>query len=158
MLEESIEEERRLFYVGITRAQERLYMSYSRYRYHYGTMNDQRPSRFVVEIPTQMVRVTGLFLLEPSASTRSFYCMAWNKAVQPTVVEKPESFTVKRPEQKILKNICNLSRWKKNQPVSHAKFGLGIIHDVESKSNGTYLHIKFKTGLKKIESQFVTVI
>jgi DNA helicase-2/ATP-dependent DNA helicase PcrA len=158
MNEDAIEEERRLFYVGITRAQERLYMSYTRFRYHYGTMNDQRPSRFVVEIPTHMARVQDCSYWSPAQIQDHFNAWFNNKALQPTVVEKPEAFTVKRPELKTGGEISTSSRWKKNQPVSHAKFGLGIIHDVESKSNGTYLHIKFKTGLKKIESQFVTVI
>ncbi len=52
--EEQIEEERRLFYVGITRAQERLLISNCKFRYTFGTMTDQRPSRFIQEIPARL--------------------------------------------------------------------------------------------------------
>ncbi len=53
--EASLEEERRLFYVGITRARERLILSHSRYRYAYRNMTDQLPSRFLQEIPKQSI-------------------------------------------------------------------------------------------------------
>ena len=49
---DSLEEERRLFYVGVTRAQERLLLTHSKYRYTYGQMTTQRPSRFLAELPT----------------------------------------------------------------------------------------------------------
>jgi len=52
---ESLEEERRLFYVGITRAQEHLIITHSRYRYSYGQMTDQPRSRFLHELPTDHV-------------------------------------------------------------------------------------------------------
>ncbi|BDC34292.1 DNA helicase [Candidatus Dependentiae bacterium Noda2021] len=45
--EEQVEEERRLFYVGITRAEERILITHCRYRYTFGTMTDQRSSRFM---------------------------------------------------------------------------------------------------------------
>ena len=48
---EGVEEERRLFYVGITRAKEYLIVTHARYRYSYGSMSDQRPSRFLGEMP-----------------------------------------------------------------------------------------------------------
>lgn len=53
---ETLEEERRLFYVGITRAKERLLLTHSRYRYAYRTMTDQRPSRFLNELPKELVQ------------------------------------------------------------------------------------------------------
>jgi DNA helicase-2/ATP-dependent DNA helicase PcrA len=52
---EAIEEERRLLYVGITRACERLLFTRTKYRYTYGTMTAQMPSRFVEELPASLV-------------------------------------------------------------------------------------------------------
>lgn len=52
---EAIEEERRLCYVGITRAKKELYLSYCRTRYLWGTLRDQRPSRFLRELPSELV-------------------------------------------------------------------------------------------------------
>ena len=52
---ESLEEERRLFYVGITRARERLYISLAERRFAFGSFRESTPSRFVDEIPPDLV-------------------------------------------------------------------------------------------------------
>ena len=52
---ESLEEERRLFYVGITRARERLYLSHAERRFAFGAFRESAPSRFVDEIPTDLL-------------------------------------------------------------------------------------------------------
>lgn len=173
--EESIEEERRLFYVGITRAQERLMLSYARYRYQYGTMVDQRPSRFVREIPSGTVasydasywnnsQISQFFLnwLMPNGSfvsPQDFASFSKPKSGISSFSLKSQSARVNAKNKvSILNTTSNMPQgiWKKNQPVSHAKFGLGIVQDVELRSNGTtYLEIKFKTGTKKLDSSFV---
>lgn len=58
---EDLEEERRLFYVGITRAQERLYLSYAEERETYGKRDYARPSRFLEDIPLELVKEVGAF-------------------------------------------------------------------------------------------------
>src|SRR5205085_8688840 len=50
---EELEEERRLFYVAITRAKQNLYLSYSNARYRFGQLQQNDPSRFIEEIPEQ---------------------------------------------------------------------------------------------------------
>ena len=52
---DALEEERRLFYVGITRAKEHLFISYVHHRYSYGQMVNQQPSRFLNEIPNNLI-------------------------------------------------------------------------------------------------------
>lgn len=52
---EDLEEERRLFYVGITRAKEKLFLSRTETRYTFGTTRSNRPSRFLEEIPSELV-------------------------------------------------------------------------------------------------------
>jgi len=152
-LEESVEEERRLFYVGITRAQERLLLTYSRYRYTFGTMTDQRPSRFVQEIT--------------SAQIPAFDCSYWNQQqvtdfytnwLNPKSARAAEPKIAFQPSVSSKKEVAKPAQlWKKNQPVSHQKFGVGIVQDIELRGNGvTYLQVKFKTGVKKIEAHFVT--
>lgn len=168
-MEESVEEERRLFYVGITRAQERLLLTHSRYRYQYGTMVDQRPSRFVQEIPTGTVPIfDGSYW--NSMQTSQFFAgwMSGTDSLRPA----PTSFSQQKISMKTesvkkftptssLKTIETKTKltsclWKKNQPVSHPKFGLGIVEDVELRPNGaTYLQVKFKSGSKKLEASFV---
>lgn len=58
---EDLEEERRLFYVGITRAQERLYLSYAEERETYGKREYTRPSRFLEDIPQDLLKEVGAF-------------------------------------------------------------------------------------------------
>jgi DNA helicase II / ATP-dependent DNA helicase PcrA len=53
--DEGLEEERRLFYVGMTRAQEQLHLSYASYRMHFGQTSARMPSRFLEEIPTELI-------------------------------------------------------------------------------------------------------
>ncbi len=53
--ESGVEEERRLMYVGMTRAQDRLYLTHADRRLHFGETNWRRPSRFLAEIPTELV-------------------------------------------------------------------------------------------------------
>ncbi|MCL2766819.1 MAG: ATP-binding domain-containing protein, partial [Peptococcaceae bacterium] len=56
-----LEEERRLCYVGITRAMERLYLTYCRERYTYGNKSYNDPSRFLWEIPPHLMESTGFY-------------------------------------------------------------------------------------------------
>ena len=55
-----LEEERRLCYVGITRAMKKLYFSYVRMRFRYGDVSYQSPSRFLEEVPKHLVEVVGI--------------------------------------------------------------------------------------------------
>jgi DNA helicase-2/ATP-dependent DNA helicase PcrA len=52
---EELEEERRLFYVAITRAKARLFLTYANTRYKFGSLNQNEPSRFIDEIPAQYI-------------------------------------------------------------------------------------------------------
>jgi len=179
--EEAIEEERRLFYVGITRAQERLLLTYSRYRYNYGTMTDQRPSRFVQEIPSGTV---------PAFDASYWNTLQMNQFFSGWILSKPsDSPFALRAQEEGFENLENSRKlknntepnqlkaqfmpssskhpltdlkpklttgFKKNQPVSHQKFGLGIIQDIELRADGvTYLQVKFKTGSKKLDANFL---
>lgn len=171
--EESIEEERRLFYVGITRAQERLMLSYARYRYQYGTMVDQRPSRFVREIPSGTVaaydasywnntQISQFFLnwLTPSGSfvsPQNFTSFSKPKSVLSAFAIKSKSLNTNSENGPVRHSSERATaEFKKNQPVTHQKFGVGIVQDIELRANGTtYLEIKFKTGTKKLDASFV---
>jgi DNA helicase-2/ATP-dependent DNA helicase PcrA len=59
--EKDIEEERRLCYVGITRAKEKLYFSYARSRFTYGMNSNSMPSRFLSEIDQKLLSVNRSF-------------------------------------------------------------------------------------------------
>ena len=158
-LEESIEEERRLFYVGITRTQERLLLTYSRYRYHFGTMTDQRPSRFIQEIPQGMIPLYDVSYWNTLQQTQFFN--TWLNPEKNSIDESAASSNSKKEKVATAKQASNVNYmvWKKHQPVSHQKFGMGIVEDVELRGNGTtYLQVKFKTGVKKMDASFISAV
>jgi DNA helicase-2/ATP-dependent DNA helicase PcrA len=180
----AIEEERRLFYVGITRARERLLLSKSRYRYSFGQMNDQSPSRFLREIPERMVFAHDLCYMQPynvkqmfaqwlgaqppveatvmtfgspaPARTKGTATAPTVKPVRSYATPKPNSFG---PEKLGPVNSApSASGWKINQPVKHATFGIGLVKKVEEQGNKVSLTVNFGTDMKKILASFVTKI
>ncbi len=78
--EGSVEEERRLAYVAITRAQRELQMSYARSRAKHGRIVARRPSRFLDELPEEGVR--RLDLREPSAEEREAVAKKWREKIK----------------------------------------------------------------------------
>lgn len=155
---EKLEEERRLFYVGITRAQKRLILSHARYRYAYGKMTDQQISRFFHEVPQNLYRSYSELPTNP-VQLKSLLS-SWFKQ-SPIENKKTEPFiksTVYNQLNNTIHSNSTLIHWRINQPVIHALFGTGIIQKVEERSSSVHLTIKFKTAIKKIDSQFVKVI
>ncbi len=74
---EQLEEERRLCYVGITRAREKLYMSNARFRTLFGNSSYNRPSRFLAEIPEELVEYP---FKSSASSSRSKETFSWGKS------------------------------------------------------------------------------
>ena len=112
-----LEEERRLCYVGMTRAMEKLVISYAEIRRQYGREEYHRPSRFLSELPPKLideVRAKARF----QAPTQSF-----SKSTLPSVAEA--------------------SGFKLGQNVNHAKFGQGVILAVEGDGAHTRVQVKF---------------
>jgi DNA helicase-2/ATP-dependent DNA helicase PcrA len=68
-----LEEERRLFYVGITRAQEKLFLSYARSRFKFGRFEDAVRSRFVEELDASVIKMEGGRRFDPKGSSRNSY-------------------------------------------------------------------------------------
>jgi DNA helicase-2/ATP-dependent DNA helicase PcrA len=182
MSNNALEEERRLFYVGITRAREHLMISYAKHRYSYGQMVDQLPSRFLREIPSNLLPLEDCSYWNTTQSnqffsdwlgvqgkttdiyiptTRSNPSIHFEDETLRTSGRKNTALNPARPEcpaRGVSKGATN-SSWKKNQPVKHAKYGIGTIQDIEEKTNGDiHLSIQFKIGLKKIVAQFVQKI
>jgi DNA helicase II / ATP-dependent DNA helicase PcrA len=161
--QENVEEERRLFYVGITRAREKLLILYSKYRNTFGKLDQQRPSRFLSEIPA------ACMLSQPAAhwsrtSFATFFCDWINglKTTTPTSLLSPTSILqpiVQAIRKPFMQSKSFSSHIKRLQTVKHEKFGLGIAHDIEQKGDKIFVTVHFTHhGTKKIESSFLSII
>jgi DNA helicase-2/ATP-dependent DNA helicase PcrA len=126
---EDLEEERRLFYVGITRAQERLYLSYAEERETYGKREFTRPSRFLEDIPQELLKEVGAFG-DSEAPVLSY--------------SRPEP----RPK-------TQLSEFKGGEKVKHPKFGSGTV----VAAMGGEVTVMFPgVGLKKLAVKFAGLV
>ncbi len=122
---EDLEEERRLFYVGITRAQDKLYLSYAEERETYGKREFSRPSRFLDDIPPDLLKEVGAF---------------GDSAVPVLSYSRPE------PKPK-----TQLSEFKGGEKVKHPKFGSGTV----VAAMGGEVTVMFPgLGLKKLAVKF----
>ncbi len=119
-----LEEERRLCYVGMTRAMRLLYMSYAESRRLYGKENYPRPSRFLKEIPAeqlQEIRVRA-------------------NVTKPVATVKPKMGTVA---------LGSSGRYKLGQRVRHVKFGEGVVLQVDGEGTQERVQINFASaGMK----------
>lgn len=158
--EEAVQEERRLLYVAITRAQERLILCHAGLRNTYGTTVMQDPSRFVNELPTNEVRTLDVANMRDYQVQELMTAFMTDKlparsAPAPTKFTFPDELPFKPVTDEPIKPATT-SSYKKFQSVQHPIFGLGIIQDVQERSDGSaILTIRFSRGLKTIDSSFV---
>ena len=120
-----IEEERRLFYVAITRAEQRLYVTRTRSRYLYGRIKDSLPSRFLSEIGLERKKERADL---EKRDKKSFY----DNFGYDNDYDDYASFRIKRTEYKRVDNRPvrqnnDVSGFRVRQTVKHRKFGLGKI-------------------------------
>lgn len=159
---EAIEEERRLFYVGITRAREYLLLSTARYRYTFGTMTDQISSRFLDEIPESSApRYDTSYWQEPQFQEFFASWFGTKTAIAAsTVLTFGSAKKIPTSVAPIIteRHAKSTTGWKKNQPVKHKTFGVGVIQEVNKKGADTFITAKFKSGDKKIKAEFLEKI
>lgn len=153
--QENVEEERRLFYVGITRAREKLMISYSKYRNVFGKLDQQRPSRFLREIPNNSV--TYQTAAHWSRSSFATFFQEWvqgSSSKQSMPVQKNNSEPLDKTPQTTFNTTI-----KRLQTVKHPSFGLGIAHQIEQRDNKCFVTVHFTHyGTKKIESSFLEIV
>ena len=117
-----LEEERRLCYVGMTRAMQQLYLTYAESRRLYGRESYPRPSRFLREIPAEFIQEVRM------RATIS----------RPVTAVKPKAVSLQ-----------TAGSYKLGQGVSHAKFGEGVILQLEGAGAQERVQINFKqVGVK----------
>lgn len=151
MSEENIEEERRLAYVGITRAKRILNISHAKSRTVFGQTNRNRESRFLREIPSELIEKSGRQESSPfassgrNASTSSFYS-------QPPKKRSGFDLGFFNTEKKVTSSPVS---YNVGDSVRHKKFGDGVILQISPMGNDTMLTIAFdKVGTKKLMANY----
>jgi DNA helicase-2/ATP-dependent DNA helicase PcrA len=166
-----LEEERRLFYVALTRAEKVAYLTYAQTRYRWGKLVDAEPSRFLEEIDSQYLYYITPKVPEPSINRfvdKSIFDDApkgirFQKPIQRKKMERDVS---KKKEVIVPKNLKKVSQVAPKinlfdgdiitgNIVEHNRFGTGTVLGVEGKGPDKKAEIQFSTvGKKKLLLQF----
>ena len=129
---EGLEEERRLAYVGLTRARERLWITHANSRVIHGQWYYSIPSRFIEELPKENIIMNGFDFNSDENNTYIEYNNNYNN----------QNKSVQFQEKKI----------RKGQRVFHQKFGYGDIISIE----GENIEVNFnKTNIKKVKIEYL---
>lgn len=145
-----IEEERRLAYVGITRAKKALYLTKTRTRMLYGSTTHNRVSRFVEEIPHELIKETGV-KTQPYFGSRSAGSGAGRTGVSLSTEKKPQPIRLSGAS----KASAAVASYSAGDSVRHPAFGPGLVLSVKPMGNDVLLEIAFDTvGTKKLMAKF----
>ena len=155
---EDLEEERRLFYVAITRAKKKLYLSYANTRYRFGQLLQNDPSRFIDEIPDQYLDrsyAAGPSRNKPSSSRMEESAIERMHRRKPagggSFSVAPARITVKEHTPSENFTASDTGDLREGQKVEHLKFGFGKIVKMEGAAHNPIATIEFElNGQKKI--------
>ncbi len=160
---EELEEERRLFYVAVTRAKQRLWLTHANARYRFGQLVQNEPSRFIAEMPEQYVDKSyagGGARNNAGADYGSGFDRMQNSfgaAPKRKPSDKP-SYMPPPPPSKVTAHVpsanfvaSDTSNLQVGAKVEHQKFGFGIVGAMEGSAHNPIATINFeKNGEKKI--------
>lgn len=153
-----LEEERRLFYVAITRAEKRLQLSYATSRYQWGNLNHCEPSRFLDELDPQYLEIDFQATPKPSISDFGSERSSWNQGGDTFVKPKPLKTRSILPKSHVPSEgftPSDTSKLQTGMEVEHPRFGFGKVLNVEGKAPDTKATIFFKElGQKQLLLKF----
>lgn len=125
-----LEEERRLCYVGMTRAMQKLTISYAEIRRQYGREERHRPSRFLSELPISLIHDVR----------------AQSRVQAPVSIKSTASMNAEQ------------SGFRVGQSVTHAKFGKGVVLSIEGSGAHTRVQVKFVEGSKWLVVAYANLV
>jgi DNA helicase-2/ATP-dependent DNA helicase PcrA len=128
---EELAEERRLFYVGVTRAQDMLILTGAKKRRLYTSLQDQQPSRFLADIPA------------------GCYCR---------IEKRPKTGVTGSHIVKMTANILNTSPFVTGSRVKHPKWGIGVVRDSYGETDDVKVMVNFPSvGIKRLSLKFANL-
>jgi DNA helicase-2/ATP-dependent DNA helicase PcrA len=168
-----LEEERRLFYVALTRAEKQAYLCYAQNRYRWGKLVDCEPSRFLGEIDEKFVEHLAVkqaiiaqnkFINEDIFGSVPQHKIRFKKPIQRTPAKKTTTSKIEFQPPKNLKKVTRNTNATTNlfdskiavgNIVSHLKFGKGEVLSLEGSGANKKAEIRFASaGIKKLLLQF----
>ncbi len=152
---DDVEEERRLAYVGITRAKRKLFISHANSRMLFGTTQRNLPSRFVIEIPDALTERTG----RRPTSQMSFDALArgdYERGGEERNVFSGNGYLSKNRPQPVRKAApVSTETYAVGDTVTHKVFGKGVVVSAKPMANDFMLEIAFEGGsTKKLMANF----
>lgn len=160
MEEAEMEEERRLAYVGITRAEQNLILTNAQMRTLFGRTSMNPASRFIREIPEDLIEDIGAekrmgspFGSRPFGSSGTSFGSSRGSFGTPSAPRKP----VMRPVSAA--SGGDSANWKVGDKAEHGKWGIGTVVSVKGEGEGTELDIAFPspTGIKRLLAKFAPI-
>ena len=155
--EDEIEEERRLLYVGMTRARNRLTLTLARQRMLYGEIRGREPSRFLSELPGDVARIEDaawaptLFARDEDEDQSA----AWEERPVRRTWRRAPPVTVPRPRTAVPGTLSGFSRGSR---VRHPTYGPGVILQQEGSGDDARLTVFFdRAGKKKFVAKFANL-
>lgn len=155
---DEMEEERRLAYVGITRAEKELYLTHAQMRTLYGKTNMNRISRFIKEIPEELIEAVE----EESISmfdTRSSFGEQKEKYNRPSSNEFKPRKPAKRKAMKPQTTGAENKLWQTGDKANHKVWGIGTVVRVQGEDEAMELDVAFPapTGIKRLLAKFAPI-
>jgi DNA helicase-2/ATP-dependent DNA helicase PcrA len=176
--EHGLEEERRLFYVAMTRAEKRVYLLHAARRRRFGTWQDSLPSRFLVEVPDTLIERRHLdsrstfnepvarSLFGGGASQPQRKPTAGSRSSSPSRSVRPEEWGRRKPEPTSpaadtdwTDDVVQDAPFYEGQSVSHGIFGTGTVSRVEGRGDDMMVTVDFReAGRKHINPRFAPLV
>ncbi len=173
---DELEEERRLFYVALTRAEKQAYLTYAERRYRFGNLSDTEPSRFIEEIDERYLRYLTPTLSNPNYRYKPLIDrdifgevdkskLRLQKPISGTPPSKNTPTSDEQQRLRKLKPVNSIQNVSPNKniyneleigtTVYHERFGKGVIKALEGVGNDRKAQVNFKLGgLKNILLRF----
>ena len=160
--ESELEEERRLLYVAITRAEQECYLTYASQRWKNGQVNFSNPSRFLKDIDRQYIQQLSAVSTQPSPWTEMPIRSSWGETAQrspwgerpapssrgreqatPVAARSLKPTTGLRPKTTVQDSVS--TEWKQGDRVDHKVFGQGTVQRVYRENDNEKIEIEFDT-------------
>ena len=160
--ESELEEERRLLYVAITRAEQECYLTYASQRWKNGQVNFSNPSRFLKDIDRQYIQQLSAVSTQPSPWTEMPIRSSWGETAQrspwgertaqssrgreqatPVAARSLKPTTGLRSKTTVQDSVS--TEWKQGDRVDHKVFGQGTVQRVYRENDNEKIEIEFDT-------------